>query len=143
MPPKSSPQLADLTAMFSKFPTTSFPVQEIFATQQRNYEAFAKASQLAAESFGAVFRRQVEIANEFAAEGSTSVRNLFAPGAPAEKLAQNADLAKSAFERAMTNFRELSDLVTDANKEAAGVLTQRFSDSIVELKSAVKSAKAA
>ena len=131
----------DFTKIMSEFRVPGFDIESILATQRRNIEAVTAANQLAIEGIQAVLRRQAEIMRQVVEESSTVLRDLMAAGAPEEKIAQQADLVKSSFEKALANLREMAEMVAKSNNEAAEVLTKRIGESLTELKSVLKTVK--
>lgn len=132
----------DFTKIFSEFRVPGFDVEALLATQRRNIEAVAAANQLAVEGMQAVLRRQAEILRQIVEESSTVLREMTAGGAPEQKIAQQADLVKAAFEKALANLRELTEMVAKSNSEAADVLAKRVGESLTELKTSLQRTKA-
>ena len=58
-------------------------------------------------------------------------------GTPEDKFAKQADLAKTAFEEALSNLRELVDTLQKSQSEAVDVLTKRAVANIDDVKAAV------
>ncbi len=131
----------DFTKMFSEFKIPGMDMQSLVATQRRNIEAVQTANQLAIEGVQAVVRRQSEIMRQMVEESSTVLRDMMATGAPEQKIAQQTDLVKSAFEKALGNLRELTEMVAKSNTEAADVLTKRIGESLTELKTSLQRTK--
>ncbi|MDB5396202.1 MAG: phasin [Rhodospirillales bacterium] len=131
----------DFTKVFSEFKIPGFDMQSLVATQRRNIEAVNTANQLAVEGIQAVFRRQTEIMKSMVEESSTVLRDLMAQGAPEQKIAQQTELVKTAFEKALSNLRELTEMVAKSNTEAADVLTKRIGESLTELKGSLQRTK--
>ena len=129
--------MSEFSKLFTPFPAMAFGVEDFIASQQKNYDAFAKATQLTAESWSMLFNRQAELARKAAEDGSNTVRQLFSGTAPREKLAQQADLVKDSFEKGVANFREVSHLIVKANTEATDVLAKRVTEGLAEIKGAV------
>jgi len=131
----------DFTKIFSEFKVPGFDIQSLVATQRRNIEAVSHANQLAIEGVQAVMRRQGEILRQMVEESTSSLKDLMATGAPEAKIAQQTDLVKSAFEKALANLRELTEMVAKSNTEAADVLTKRIGESLTELKTSLQRTK--
>jgi phasin family protein len=127
----------DFTKIFSEFRIPGFDVETLVAAQRRNLEAVQAANHLAIEGVQAVLRRQGEILRQMVEESSSGLRDLMASGAPEQKIAQQTDLVKTVFEKAIANLRELTEMVAKSNTEAADVLTKRIGESLTELKSAL------
>ena len=127
--------------MFSEFKIPGFDMQSLVATQRRNIEAVNTANQLAVEGIQAVMRRQTEIMKSMVEESSIVLKDLMTQGAPEQKIAQQTELVKSAFEKALANLRELTEMVAKSNTEAADVLTKRIGESLTELKTSLHRTK--
>lgn len=136
-------KFTDVSKLISEFKLPGVDVESALASQQKNIQALTAANQLAFEGFQAVARRQSEILRQTIEQTTSIVSELLAAGSPEEKVAKQADLVKAAFEKALANTRELAELVTKSNSEAADVINKRVSESLEELKSAVAKAKAA
>lgn len=132
----------DLTKFLGDFKVPGVDFESIIASQRKNIEAVTAANQLAVEGLQAVMRRQAEIIRQSIEEATALVGDLTSVSAPEEKAAKQAELAKTAFEKALANVKELSELVAKSNTEAAEILTKRVSESLDELKSAIAKAKA-
>jgi phasin family protein len=140
MPAQKTSHTSDFSNIFTSFPVSGFPADHFVAAHRRNFEAVTAAAQVTVDSLQAVFRRQVEIFTQMASEGPDGLRSLWAPAAPEEKLAQQADFVKSTFEKGITNFRELSDMLVKSNAEATDLLTKRVTEGFAELKDATAKA---
>jgi phasin family protein len=131
----------DFTKAFSEFKIPGFDIEGLLATQRRNMEAVSAASQLAVEGVQAVIRRQTEIIRQTVEESTAAFKDVLAVGAPDEKIAQQTDMVKTAFEKALGNLRELTEMAAKSNTEAADVLTKRIGESLTELKSSLQRTK--
>jgi phasin family protein len=134
-------KFTDVSKLISEFKLPGVDVASALASQQKNIQALTAANQLAFEGFQAVARRQSEILRQSIEQTTAIVTELLAAGSPEDKVAKQAELVKSAFEKALTNTRELAELVTKSNSEAADVINKRVSESLEELKAAVAKAK--
>ena len=128
----------DVGKAFAGFTFPGLDVETLVAAQRKNIEAFTQANQLAVEGAQAVARRQVEIAHQAFDEASAMLREWTQPGAPEERIAKNAEYAKSAFEKGIANVREIAELVTKANTEAFNVINKRVAEGLEELREFAK-----
>jgi phasin family protein len=119
---------------FAGFTFPTFDVDSVIAAQRKNFDAFTQANQVAVDGIQALVKRQVEIASGAIEEASAALKELTAPGGAEEKLAKNAELAKTSYEKALAATRELAELVTKTQDEAFGVLNKRFTESFEEFK---------
>jgi phasin family protein len=102
--------------------------------QRRNMEAFAAAGKLTAEGMQAVAKRQSELLSQMIEDASRNMQTLMAERSPDAQMARQAELAKDAFERAISNLREMGEMVQKSNTEAFNVLNQRVSENLDELR---------
>jgi phasin family protein len=115
-----------------------FDVEAAFAAQRKNVEALTAANRVAFEGVQAVLRRQAELVREGVDELSKASKEFTAAGSTEDKLAKQAELAKSAFETALANVRELSGIVQKAGEEAVSVISKRVVDNFDEVKNALQ-----
>lgn len=116
-----------------KFPAVP-NMEALLALQKRNMDALSAANRLALEGAQTVAKRHMEIMQQTMAELSDTMRALASTETPGEKAATQADLLKKAYERAVSNTKEMSDLIQRANDEAIGQLNQRFVEAVDEMK---------
>ena len=108
-------------------------LDSVVASQKKNMEALTSANRVAFEGLQAVARRQAEILQETMNEASKAVDALAKAGSPPEIAAKQAELIKSAFERALSNMRELAELVAKSNLDARNTVNSRISASLDEM----------
>lgn len=144
-PPPKFPDATGLLAdfnfskLFSEMKVPAMPDMEaILATHKRNLEALSEANRLALEGAQAVARRHFEIMQATMAEVTDSLKSLSVTEAPASRAAKQADLLKHAYENAVSNTRELGDLIQKSNAEAMQKLNSRFSEAMTEIKTLFK-----
>jgi phasin family protein len=110
----------------------------LIETQRRNVEAVTKANQVAFEGAQAVVQRQAEILRQAVDETTNAVQELSKQDKPEDVWAKQTEILKQAYEHGFANLRELTELGTKANADAADLLTHRLADSLDELKGAFK-----
>ncbi len=108
------------------------------AAQRKNIEALSAANRVALEGAQAVAKRHMEILQQSMSEMTEAMRSLATADAPQEKAAKQAELAKTAYEKAVANMKELGDLIQKSNAEALGLLNHRFTEAMEEIKGMVK-----
>ena len=109
-------------------------VDSLVASQKNNLEAVTSANRIAFQGLQAVAKRQAEILQEMMNEASTAVDSLSKAGSPREIVAKSTELAHGAFEHALTNMKQLAELVTKASQEATNTINTRMLASIDEIK---------
>lgn len=141
-PPKSMADFGDFTKLFAELKFPAVPDMEAFvAASRRNIETLTAANRIAMEGAQAVARRHMEIVQQGMAELSEAVRSLSTAEGPQAKAARQAELLKQAYERAVGNIREISDLIQKSNDEALRLLNQRFMEAMDEIKALAEKSK--
>jgi len=134
----------DFTKMFADLKLPAVPDMEaLTSTYRRNMEALSGANRIAMEGAQAVARRHMEIMQQTMTELTETMRSLATADAPQVKAAKQAELLKHAYERAVANTKELSDLIQRSNSEALAVLNRRFMEAMDEVKGLMEKAKQA
>lgn len=118
-----------------KLPTPD--LDAMMAAQRKNLEVLTAANQRAFEGFGAVVRRQGELARESAESYSSFLSDLMVEGPLEDKAARQADFAKQSYERAVAGSRELSDMIARTREEAFSLINDRVRDGFAEVRELV------
>lgn len=127
---------------FDQFKLPGVDMEALMAAQRRNIEVFSAANRVALEGAQAIAKRHMEIVQSSVGEMTEAMKALSGTEAPQAKAARQAELLKTAYEKAVTNMRELADMIQRSNGEALGLLNKRFTESMDELKTMVEKAKA-
>jgi phasin family protein len=130
----------EMMRAFTSMKLPAMPDFQAFAdAQKRNLEALTTANKLAMEGAQAVGRRNMEIIQQVMSEMTHAVQSMTSvEGAPNVKAAQQAELMKTAYERAVANMQEIAELIQKSNGEAVSVLNRRFAEALEEVKGMVK-----
>ena len=134
--------IGDFSKSFANGKAPTVDMETLFASQRKNFEAFQSANQLAFDGVKAVAQRQAELARGAVEQFSSLAKELTAPASVEEKMVKQAEVAKSAFEQALTTMREMNDTLVKSNTQAINVVSKRVADSFDEVKTAfAKTAK--
>jgi phasin family protein len=125
----------DVGKMFASYSFPGLDVEALMATQRKNLEAFTQANQLAADGFQALAKKHAELMRAAVDEMSALVREWTETAAPEQKLEKQAEFAKEALAKGMSNTRELIELARKSQTEAFEVLSKRFKESLDEMAS--------
>lgn len=136
-----TPEDFDVTKVFADFKVPGVDVDAMLASQRKNIEALAAANKLAFEGVQAVMRRQMEIMRQSVEEAVSAAKTISGVGSPQDKAAAQTDLVKDAFERTLSNMRELVEMMGKSNTEAFDLLNKRFAQTMDEVKDAIKGKK--
>ena len=127
----------DMTKMLGDVKIPGFDMDAIMAAQRKNIEALTAANQTAVQGMQAVAQRQAEILSQAMNEVSSIAQQLSGSGNPQEMTAKQTELARKAFEQALSNMRELAEMVSKSNTEAFAIINKRVTESLQELKTLV------
>ena len=133
-----NPLFPDFTKLAESFSPSGIDPASMIEAQRKNLETINAANRVAIEGALAVVRRQGEILREGMEEASKVMQELSNAGAPEEKLARQAELTKEAFERTLSNLRELAEMSAKSNSESLEMINRRVAESLDEFKSAVR-----
>jgi len=124
---------------FAEIFKNTFDFNQLFSTQRRNIEAISEANQVVAEGAQAISRRQAEVIREGVEDVLKASKDILTSGTPETNLTKQSELAKSIFETALANLREISETATKFSFEAFDVLNKRAAESLEEISSAAGS----
>ncbi len=130
--------IMDFGKLAEQFKFPGVDTTALIESQQRNIEAITKANQVAFAGVQAIMQRQAEILSKTMDETAKAVQVFSKTGKPEDIWAKQADLLKETYEHGLSDLRELTELSTKANSEAAELLTHRVTDGLSELKGAFK-----
>lgn len=146
-----APDFMDLTKVLKDFDPTKFAdefskmlknyklpgvdIDALVASQRKNVEALTAANRVAFEGVQAFARRQAEMLQEAMNETTKAFDAISKAGSPPAAAAKQVELTKTAFEKAVGNARELSEMVSKASQDATNSISSRISESLDELKS--------
>jgi phasin family protein len=129
----------DFSKMFKDMKVPAMPDMEaVLAAHKRNLEALSEANRVALEGAQAVARRHMEIMQSTMTGLTDTLKSMSVTEAPAARAAKQAELLKQAYENAVSNTRELGDLIQKSNTEAMAKLNHRFSEAMSEMKTLFK-----
>ncbi|WP_458094075.1 phasin family protein [Roseomonas sp. WA12] len=131
LPPEMDPM-----RLLSEMRLPMVDVQALAEAQRRNLEALSAANRVALEGAQAVARRHMEILQQSMSEMTDAVRGA-ASGNPTDQATKQAEMVKATYEKAVTNMKELADLIQKSNAEALTVLNRRFSEAMDEVRGLV------
>lgn len=120
----------DFARMFADIKLPAAPDMEaLLAAHKRNMDTLTSANRIALEGAQAVAKRQMEIMQQTMAELGETMRE-----AAQAKGVNPAELLKHAYEQAVANISELSEMIRHSNGEALELLNKRFAEATEEMK---------
>ena len=124
-----------------RYNVPGFDVTAMLEAQRRNVETLIAANQAATEGVQALVKRQAEIFQQSLEAGKKAFAKLGKAGSPQDAAANQVEIAKEVFEKAVANAGELTALVSKANAEAAEVITGRIAEGLAEIKDQAETLK--
>ena len=121
-------------------PFPGFDSDKLTALQQRNLDAFASASQIVVDGVKALAQRQSEILQASVDQMVAAGQGAWTGNPMDFKPADQIESAKSQYQTAVANAKELTEIALKAQTEAADVMTKCVMANIDDLKSLAKAA---
>ena len=116
----------------------SLDMSKIMEHHQKNLEAMTRSWQAVAGGATEVAKKQREIFDEAVKEVTAMVQQYKPPGNPQEIMAKQAEFAKKAMEAAITNTRDIAELVQKSSTEAFKIVQDRMKESYEEIRTSVE-----
>ena len=121
----------------TQFRVPTVDVEMMITAQRKNVEAFTAANRLAIEGIQAVMRRQLEIFRQTVEESTRTLRDMATTTEPNERMTKQVEMLRAAYDHALGNMNELTDMLHKSNAEAAELIRTRVSDALAEVKKTV------
>jgi phasin family protein len=113
----------DFTKMLQQFQIPGVDFSSIIERERKNIEALAEANRIAFEGWQNLVRRQSEILQDSMKRAVDDAKNQTA-------LKNGAELARSAFETALGNMRELAEMAAKSQRDAFEVIRKRVEENM-------------
>jgi phasin family protein len=123
------PGFEDLTKLIEKFQLPSVDIDALLDWQRRDIEALTEANRQASEGLKALVERRNEILRETLAEWQAAVKD----ATSAEAISKRAEAAKQGVQKAMANFRELSEMEAQSRNNAWKIVQERMQENMATL----------
>lgn len=119
----------------------SLDMSKIMEHHQKNLEAMTKSWQAVAGGATEVAKKQRDIFDEAVKDVTAMVQQYKPVGNPQEIMAKQAEFAKKAMEAAITNTRDIAELVQKSSTEAFKIVQDRMKESYDEIRTSVEKRK--
>lgn len=110
-------------------------------TQRKNMELLMSTNQAMLAGSQALIQRQAAMLQEAIAEVTAAAHKLAEAGNPQEIPAQQVELLQNAFEKALANSNEISNMIRDTQESVTGQVNKRIAESLQELKETIAKVK--
>ncbi len=132
------PKMMDMSKFMGECKMPNVDVEAMMATQRKNLEAIASANQKAFEGMQSFMQRQAELARQSFEATSSLVQAVMAAPTPEEKVAKQVEATKKAIETCVSNLKELSDALSQAQLQAVQAVSNRVCESMDEMQGILK-----
>lgn len=122
------------SSMLKQYKLPGVDIDALVASSRKNVEAVTHANRVAFEGMQAFARRQAEMLQEAMNETTKAFESISKAGSPPEAAAKQVEITKNAFERAVGNAREMSEMVSKANQDATNSINARISEQLDEIR---------
>ena len=123
------PGFEDLKKLIEKFQLPTLDIDALIDWQRKDMEALTEANRQASKGIKALVERRNEILRETLAEWQAAVKE----ATSAEAISKRADVAKQGIEKAIANFRELSEMKAQSRDNAWKIVQERLQENMVNL----------
>jgi phasin family protein len=124
----------DFTKYLSNMKMPGIDAETLMAAQKKNMDALVDANKAAAAGYQDLFKKQMQIFEETMAEAQQHIKAFDATKLDPEMAKAQAELAKTAFEKALANMQALAESAQKANAEAYEIVSARIKESLAELR---------
>jgi phasin family protein len=128
-PDASVPGIEDLNKLIEKFQLPSVDIDALIDWQRRDMEAMTEANRQASEGLKALVERRNEILRETLTEWQAAVKD----ATSAEAITKRAEAAKQGVQKAIANFRELSEMEAQSRNNAWKIVQERMQENMATL----------
>jgi phasin family protein len=123
------PGFEDMKKLMERFQLPNLDIDALIDWQRKDMEALTEMNRQASEGIKALVERRNEILRETLAEWQAAIKD----ATSAEAMSKRADVAKQGIEKAVANFRELSEMEAQARNNAWKVVQERMQDNMANL----------
>jgi len=123
------PGIEDLKKLIEKFQLPSVDIDALIDWQRRDVEALTEANRQASEGLKALVERRNEILRETLTEWQAAIKD----ATSAEAITKRAEAAKQGVQKAIANFRELSEMEAQSRSNAWKILQERMQENMATL----------
>ncbi len=109
----------------------------IKSAQDKNMELLLATNQAFAASSRSLLERQVEMLQQAMTEATEAAESLASSGSPQEVAARQAELLQAAYEKALANSSEISEMAQKTQEQIAEKVNLRIAESLDEFKQSI------
>lgn len=106
-------------------------------SQSKNIESMINANKSMAEGTQAIMKMQADMISTAMTEAMEAAKSLADSGSPQEVAEKQSQIMKSAYETAVKNTSEISELVQQTQQQVSETISARVAEALEEIKSSV------
>ena len=111
-----------------------FDFDAVKASQEKNLALLMSTNQSFADSSKAVLERQADMLKQAMSEATEAAQTLASSGSPQEAASKQAELIQQAYEKALANSTEISEMAKKTQEEISEKVSKRLEESMEEFK---------
>jgi len=115
----------------------NFDYTDMKVAQDKNLELLMSANKTLADNSQAFFERQAEMLQQAMTEATEAAKNLASAGSPQDVTTKQAELLQAAYEKALANTTEISEMAQKTQAEISDKVSKRIEESMEEFKQAL------
>jgi len=123
---------AELSKMYEQFKMPGLDLSVIADARRKDVEALVQANKAVYDGMQALAAKQTEMFRQAMADIQGAV------GAAGTKPAEQAELARKAYEKALADMKELAEIARKSQVEAMASISERASQNLQEIRDMVK-----
>jgi phasin family protein len=123
------PGFEDIKKLIEKFQLPNVDIDALIDWQRKDIEALTEMNRQASEGLKALVERRNEILRESLAEWQAAIKE----ATSTEAVSKRAEAAKQGMQKAIANFRELSEMEAQARTNAWKVVQDRMQENMANL----------
>ena len=114
-----------------------FDFESIKAVQDKNMELLMTTNKAIAENSQALLERQAAMLQQAMSEATEAAKTLASTKSPQEVASKQAELLQAAYEKALANSTEISEMAKKTQDEISAKVTARIAESMEEFKASL------
>lgn len=122
---------------FSAYQIPNLDTAALVESQKKNVDALITANQAALTGAQELLKQQGEMLQQAMTDAAEAATSLAGSSNPMELAEKQKKLVQAAFEKALTNSTEISQLVKKNQDEISNLVNQRVSESLQEIKESI------
>lgn len=122
----------DFSKAWADMKVPNFDVDALIAAQHKNIEAVNMASKAVVDGWQAFAKKQAELWQAAVVDTGALAQGVAAAKEPVEKIAKQAEFAKSSIEVGISNVREAQEMAAKATNKTVDIVSKRWVESVEE-----------